>query len=238
MAKARHLRDRFPDISRAYHWLIDRERYPPFRQRYAHELLHDAILEIAATCSGRYYIEVGANDGLVRSNTRYLEQYLGWTGLLIEPIPHRFVECARNRPDSRCVHCALVSSDYAKPTVEITYRDVMTVSETSPDPHAEIAEARTPDEFLWGTTFFAPARTLDDVLAEAGNPRVDLCSIDVEGAELDLLAGVDLEQAEIAHIVIETETLDRVRSLLEARGYELVRPLSHHDYWFRRRPGS
>jgi len=233
MPRARHLRDRFPDLARLYHALVDRERRPPFRQRYAHGPLHAAILEIAASCSGRYYIEVGANDGLVRSNTRYLEQYLGWTGLLIEPIPHRFVECARNRPDSRCVHCALVSFDYNEPSVALTYRDVMSVSETSSDPHEAIGVARTPGEFLWGTTFFAPARTLDDVLAEAAYPRVDICSIDVEGAELDLLAGVDFARASIDNIVIETETPHSVRSLLEARGYELVRPLSHHDYWFR-----
>jgi hypothetical protein len=104
---------------------------------------------------------------------------------------------------------------------------------TSPDPQAAIAEARTPDEFLWGTTFFAPARTLDDVLAEAGYPHVDIWSLDVEGAELDVLAGVDFARTRIANIVIETETLDSVRSLLEARGYKLVRPLTHHDYWFR-----
>ncbi len=234
MPRARHLRDRFPDLARLYHSIVDRERRPPFRQRYAHGPLHDAILEIAAGCSGRYYLEVGANDGLERSNTRYLEQYLGWTGILIEPIPHRFVECARNRPESRCIHGALVSFEYGQPTVAITYRDVMTVSETSPDPHAAIAEARTPNEFLWGTTFHAPARTLDAVLAEAGYPRVDICSIDVEGAELDLLAGTDFTRTTVANIVIETETLNLVRPVLEGADYELVRQLTHHDYWFRR----
>jgi hypothetical protein len=40
-----------------------------------------------------FFVEVGGNDGISQSNTAYLERYLGWRGLLIEPIP----ELARAR---------------------------------------------------------------------------------------------------------------------------------------------
>ena len=33
-----------------------------------------------------FFIEAGANDGVVQSNTFYFEKELNWTGLLIEPI--------------------------------------------------------------------------------------------------------------------------------------------------------
>lgn len=41
------------------------------------------------------FIEVGALDGETRSNTLYLERYLNWTGLLIEPDPLNFVRLVR-----------------------------------------------------------------------------------------------------------------------------------------------
>jgi hypothetical protein len=57
---------------------------------------------------GGFYFEVGANDELEQSNTAYLERYLGWRGILVEPAPHKFVECVRNRTRSKVVHAALV----------------------------------------------------------------------------------------------------------------------------------
>lgn len=37
-----------------------------------------------------FFIECGALDGEIRSNTLYFERYLGWTGLLIEGDPSNF----------------------------------------------------------------------------------------------------------------------------------------------------
>ena len=46
-------------------------------------------------------------------------------------------------------------------------------------------------------------RTLDDLLAEAGNPRLDYVSIDVEGAELQVLSGFNLERHRPPLVLIE-----------------------------------
>jgi len=45
----------------------------------------------------KYYVEIGANDGVSQSNTKYLELYESWRGLLIEPIPELFVKLKKNR---------------------------------------------------------------------------------------------------------------------------------------------
>jgi len=37
-----------------------------------------------------FFIECGALDGEIRSNTLYFERYLGWTGLLIEGDPSNY----------------------------------------------------------------------------------------------------------------------------------------------------
>ena len=39
-----------------------------------------------------YFVELGANDGLMQSNTWFLEKRFGWRGVLIEPQPAAFDE--------------------------------------------------------------------------------------------------------------------------------------------------
>ena len=56
-----------------------------------------------------YFIEVGAHDGVFQSNTLNLEKELGWTGLLIEPSLNAFLDCVKNRPNSKCLNIALTS---------------------------------------------------------------------------------------------------------------------------------
>jgi hypothetical protein len=70
-------------------------------------------------------------------------------------------------------------------------------------------------------------RTLDDVLAEAGNPRLDLVSIDVEGAELAVLRGFNLARHQPAVLLIE----DHLQRL--SVHWHLV----HQGYRLRKRTG-
>jgi hypothetical protein len=69
-------------------------------------------------------------------------------------------------------------------------------------------------------------RTLDQVLADAKAPvPLDFVSIDVEGHEVDVLRGFDLQRWRPRLIVIEDHVLDRrLHNALVARGYA----------WFRR----
>jgi hypothetical protein len=59
--------------------------------------------------SNGVFIEVGANDGLRQSNTKRLEEFHGWTGILVEPSPSLFDDLMANRPYSLCYQCALGS---------------------------------------------------------------------------------------------------------------------------------
>ena len=44
------------------------------------------------------FIELGALDGVLYSNTKFFEDTLGWSGILIEPHPYKFQELTKNRP--------------------------------------------------------------------------------------------------------------------------------------------
>ena len=58
------------------------------------------------------YVELGALDGVFQSNTKWLEDELKWTGILIEPSPNKFKECKSNRSKNVIFNCACVSFEY------------------------------------------------------------------------------------------------------------------------------
>ena len=44
-----------------------------------------------------FYIEIGANDGVLQSNTLYYEKNKRWSGILVEPIKEKFKNLKKNR---------------------------------------------------------------------------------------------------------------------------------------------
>ena len=55
------------------------------------------------------FIEIGAFDGLKFSNSKFYEDSLGWTGLLIEPHPDTFAKLQLNRPKTFTIQGAVCS---------------------------------------------------------------------------------------------------------------------------------
>ena len=49
-----------------------------------------------------FFVEIGASDGIVFSNTYLLEKFFNWKGICVEPIPNRYESLCKNRPNSLC----------------------------------------------------------------------------------------------------------------------------------------
>ncbi len=186
-----------------------------------------------------YFVELGANDGITQSNTKHLELYKGWVGVLIEPSPSQFAKLRKSRSKrSSFFNCACVSFDFPKATIELMYSNLMSVALegendiADPVAHAKAGESYSDKEEIY--VFSAPARTLQSILEEARSPSlIDLLSLDVEGGELEVLSGIDFEQNNFKYIVLETRSINEVRGFLELRNYAEIAKLSHHDYIFR-----
>jgi FkbM family methyltransferase len=70
-----------------------------------------------------------------------------------------------------------------------------------------------------------PVMRLDALWEELGTPSVQLVKVDVEGAELGVLAGsVELLRKERPWIMLETERFDPVAEFLSSLGYAPVQP--------------
>ena len=84
--------------------------------------------------------------------------------------------------------------------------------------------------------FEVPARTLSSLLDEVGAPEVDLLSLDVEGYEAEVLAGLDLGRHAPRFIVVEVDLRaerDRVEALLRGH-YGPGEQISPSDLLFER----
>ncbi len=199
--------------------------------------LDEKILDYISTRDG-YFVELGANDGITQSNTKYFELYKGWQGILIEPSPKQFMRLKKFRSRKNLFYnCACVGFDFPKTTIELMYSNLMSIAlegrNDIQDPVAHAKEGENHSERERTFTFHAQARTLQSILDESHSPKIiDLLSLDVEGGELEVLGGVDFEKTSFRYIVVETRSIGEVRMFLEARNYQEIAQLTHHDFLF------
>ncbi len=195
---------------------------------------------------GGWFVEAGANDGFLQSNTYHLARFQRWRGVLIEPVPHLAEQCRKRRPESKVYECALGAPERSGSTVKLRFAGLMTnvcgalgdeVTETR-RAQAGLAVQGLPVE---PRVVEVPLRTLTEVLIASGTPsKFDLLSLDVEGHEVEVLKGFDLDRHQARLICIEARRtrLDEVRERLSGR-YEMKEVLhegsEHGDYLFRLR---
>jgi FkbM family methyltransferase len=204
-------------------------------RRYSQPALFgmDARLAELMPWQGGTFVEAGAHDGYTQSNTYYLERWRGWSGVLVEPIPELRKRCQRRRPRSNVVGCALVGPDFASDAVAIRRGDLMSTIVPSATSTIERPAAAQQEQQV----IDVPARTLSAVLEDAGVSEVDVLVLDLEGAELEAIAGLDLERHAPRYILVEA--LDRAEQQPDldaalAPEYEFDVLLSDYDLLYRR----
>jgi FkbM family methyltransferase len=159
------------------------------------------------------YVEVGAYDPIVMSQTWQLE-LRGWNGLLVEPVSEQAAKLRAQR-NARVAEVACGSPSQHGTLMEFQVCGIGSTlvkgfMDPEYSPHAKLRQVR--------------CVTLDSVLAEMGLDRIDFISIDVEGAEIDVLEGFSLERYKPSLVLIEDFLSDQTRYRhLTRRGYRFVR---------------
>lgn len=205
-----------------------------FRSQYGEDLaIHDMLGE---TDRG-FYIEAGAFDGRSISVTWFLDA-LGWDGLLVEALPDRAESCRRNRPNARVVHAALSKRGSSGTTsfsaVEGGDGPMHSYLTTTFEHQQSVAQSGAGVRLI-----NVPLTSLDALLESHPTPveRVDVAVIDVEGGELDVLDGFDLDRWKPRILIIEDNAMGRDPRLerwMASRPYDMLAWLMVNRVYVRR----
>lgn len=160
-----------------------------------------------------FFVEVGAYEPITYSQTFHLEQ-AGWRGLLIEPVPTQ-----------------------AKKLKDVRRAQVIAAACGSPEQHG-----RTLKLFCNGqqsslvhqtdNPISVPVFTLDSMLARTRQRTVDFLSVDVEGAELDVLQGFSFSRYRPKLILLEDFAEDFTRhNFMRRQGYKRVRRTGNNSWY-------
>jgi FkbM family methyltransferase len=200
----------------------------------------DKKIEPHINFNNGFFVELGANDGINHSNTYFFEKYREWRGILIEPIPQKYLECVKNRSNRNKIFCnACVSFKYKKKFVEMIYSDLMTTSVKlendikNPNNHAKKGEKFLKEkEHIF--SFGSISKTLNEILLKAKAPKkIDFLSLDVEGAEIEVLKGVNHKRYRFKLICVESRSFNKLNNYLIKNNYLFHEKLSTHDYLFK-----
>ena len=191
-----------------------------------------------------FFIDVGAFDGMLGSNTFYFEKHLQWKGIAFEPNPSAF-DVLRGTRSCRLIQGCAYDHDGQVPFFALAKEERGQGAKLGPpsnmlstifdSTHGGAMLSGIPehmDQLQWikwiskpmklsQTRATVPCHRIDTVVHDSSVKIVDYLSIDVEGAELEVLHGIDFQRVQVNIIGVEhTHTFSEVYDLLTTSGFE------------------
>lgn len=191
------------------------------------QLNQDVFALVANRFRPGYFVEIGANDGFELSNTLYLEEAFGWTGLLIEANP-KYSASLRRRSAKSVVAAVVAEEGYYEFSDAGLFGGVRSMLR---DAHVGQRRHAQPIE-VWGTTLGKLLETHD------APSTINFISIDVEGAEVPIVEQLcESKDYRFSAGCIEhnsrSDDYRRISMLLEGASYRVVwEGQTEHDLFF------
>lgn len=181
------------------------------------------------------YIELGALDGVLYSNTKFFEDTLNWSGILIEPHPDKFILLQQNRPNNFLFNNLI--SCYTEPLEYRYFLDfhaaVSGVENTLSQFHFDNFFDNEYNKALPQNKIFITPKKLSDIVRETCLTHIDLLSLDVEGHEYEVLKSWDfsipIDVILIEMLGVEPEKEQLCREILINNSYKFITKYQHNE---------
>lgn len=182
---------------------------------------------------GGTFVDIGGYDGVTGSNTLFFEQWRGWSGVLVEPVPANLAK-AREVRRCLCLGLAVAASDGEADFVEIIEGFTqMSGLAHSYDPG--LLQRVRQDPRHRERVLRVETRSLSRILTDALLPHPDFVSLDIEGGEAAALAAFPFEAHRVGIWAIENNTgTPEIARIMQAGGYDLVELAGPDEIWRRR----
>jgi FkbM family methyltransferase len=195
------------------------------RRKYSGQKFIDFEIRKYLNFRKGFFVEMGAMDGIKYSNTLHLEKYKNWKGLLVEPSKKQFELCKQARPKSEVFN--FLCSSFNNAGKDYLFHDMGSMSyskfqntDIQYEIHHEGAK-KVVDKFnLKEETYYVKTTTITELLDSINSPKIiNFFSLDVEGAELEVLDGFDFTKYKIQYLLIESRDFNKTNDYLLSKGY-------------------
>lgn len=183
------------------------------------------------------YLELGALDGILYSNTKYFEEQHNWSGILIEPHPLKFKLLQNNRPNNFLFNDLI--SNISEPIEFLYFTDHLTQVSgvvNSLSQHHYDAYFNN-DKFLYipQSKVFMKPKTLSEIINNTGIKHIDFLSLDVEGHEYEVLMSynfdIKIDVILIEMLGVQPDKDDLCRQILTKNGYIFHQKFAHNEIY-------
>ena len=186
------------------------DKYGPKKNSYSEE--EWCIRDFFGERRDGFFVDVGANDYKVTSNTYYLDTVLNWRGIAIEPQKQFEADYIKYRPRTKFVSFFVSDASNQLAKMYLVSKSSLIASGNRGFTEQVGEKAKEVE---------VPTITLNDLLDSEAVKKIDFLSIDIELWEPKALAGFDVERFRPELVCIEAHP--EVRQ-------QILDYFAHHHY--------
>ena len=174
-----------------------------------------------------FFMDIGAHDGISINNTLYFEQTHGWTGINVEVIGSVFDKLVINRPSNININCAVSNSDgVADFILNQGYTEMISGLKEHFDPrHSARLQRELTQRGGNSEVIKVNTKRIETICDEHAVKHIHYLSIDVEGAEFEVIKSINFDKVYIDVIGFENNYADSsipIVLYLESKGYKKI----------------
>ena len=174
-----------------------------------------------------FYVDVGAHDGVSINNTLYFEKHNNWSGINIEPIKEVFDKLVSNRPNNININCAVCNNDGETEFLcNVGYTEMISgIKANFDNRHLERLERENAHYGSTTEVIKVNTKKLETILDENNISHINYLSIDVEGAEFEVIKSINFDKIFIDVIGFENNYNDTsvpIVKYLENKGFIFI----------------
>jgi FkbM family methyltransferase len=144
---------------------------------------------------GGFFVEFGARDGVVHSNTNFFARTLGWQGILVEASPREHQDIVKNRPEA-----AIVNGAVCETSGTVTFRESIIGGMNG---FVDTYDSARKQRSLHGQDVTVQCYPLSMLTGMFGVKHINLMTVDTEGNELQALKSFDWDGVTVDVIFVE-----------------------------------
>ncbi|XP_069181807.1 protein Star-like [Procambarus clarkii] len=171
--------------------------------------------------TGGFFVEAGAVDGELNSNTLFLERTRNWTGLLIEPFPEMYKDLVNKHRKAYSINAALAVSNVSAQVPFIS--------------HGHKGSTGHISGMSNDATYSVKALPLYSILLALNVTVVDFLSLDINGDELKVLQTTPWNKVKVRLICVgltfNPDGEDTLKEFMNKQGYKHL-VTRNNDVWF------